>query len=327
VRKVGRAIFAQVRYPAHPSISARFLGLEVCGRLLDHPMLPLISWRERPLRPVRDDVPEREVRRNFRHAVWHPFRVRRPMSESQQPLDVPLESPVLSDAIVPVPKAKPGRKRLASLCATFVVLIAVAGYLYWSLVHDQQTTARIEKTLSADGIQILYSKSEPSEADLSPFHSLASTVRVCAVAGNITDAHLPIIREINQDLSLMLNNCPVSDSGMAILEGKQNVRWLELRQTKVTNEGLRHLRGMGLEALDLSTTHIGDAGLAALGELDFPELKTLALEHLNVTDEGIAHLAHFKSLEFLSIADTKVTKAGIKHLQLKIPSCTILGGS
>jgi hypothetical protein len=48
---------------------------------------------------------------------------------------------------------------------------------------------------------------------------------------------------------------------------------------------------------------------------------------LNVTDEGISHLAHFKSLEFLSIAGTKVTKAGIKHLQAKIPECTILGGS
>ena len=249
------------------------------------------------------------------------------MSEAQQPLDVALKGPVPSDAVVPGTKVQRGRRRLASLCAAFVGVIAVAGYLYWSFVHDQETTARIEKTLKEDGIQLLYSKSEPSQADLSPFHSLASTVRVCAIAGNITDDHLHIIREINQDLGLMLNNCPVTDSGMALLEGKQNVRWLELRKTKVTDEGLRHLRGMDLEELDLSITHIGDAGLAALGELDFPGLKTLALEHLNVTDEGISHLAHFKSLEFLSIAGTKVTKAGIKHLQAKIPECTILGGS
>jgi hypothetical protein len=249
------------------------------------------------------------------------------MSEAKQPLDVPPESPVLSDAVVPVTKVKRRHGRLASLCAAFVGLIAVAGYLYWSMVHDQRTTTRIEKTLAEDGIQVSYSKSEPSQADLSPFHSLASTVRVCAIAGNITDAHLQIIRDINQDLSLMLNNCPVSDSGIAVLEGKQNVRWLELRRTKVTDEGLKHLRGMDLEALDLSTTHIGDPGLAALGELDFPALKTLALEHLNITDEGISHLANFKSLEFLSIAGTKVTKAGIKHLHSKIPACTILGGA
>jgi hypothetical protein len=249
------------------------------------------------------------------------------MSEAQQPLEVATEKPVLSDGIVPVTKVKRRHRRLASLCAAFVGLIAVAAYLYWSMVHDQQTTTRIEKTLTQDGIQVMYSKSEPSQGDLSPFHSLASTVRICAIAGNITDAHLQIIRDINQDLSLMLNNCPVTDSGMALLEGKQNVRWLELRKTKVTDEGLKHLRGMDLEELDLSTTHIGDAGLAALGELDFPGLKTLALEHLNVTDEGISHLAHFKSLEFLSIAGTKVTKEGIKHLRSKIPSCTILGGA
>jgi len=65
-----------------------------------------------------------------------------------------------------------------------------------------------------------------------------------------------------------------------------------------------------------------------LGELDLPNLRILAIENLhNVTDEGISHLARFKSLEFLSVAGTKVTNNGKRHLKEKLPEVTILGGS
>ena len=40
------------------------------------------------------------------------------------------------------------------------------------------------------------------------------------------------IREINQDMGLMLNNCPITDDGLASLEGKHNLRWLELRKNQ-----------------------------------------------------------------------------------------------
>jgi hypothetical protein len=196
------------------------------------------------------------------------------------------------------------------------------------MVHDQNTTDRIKQELKEDGVQVLLSQAEPKEATFSPFQSLTPTVKIVASAGNITNAVLLRIREINQDMDLMLNNCPITDEGLASLEGKHNLRWLELRQTKITDEGIKHLRGTDLELLDLSTTKVGDAGLANLGELDLPNLKTLALEQLKgVTDEGILHLSRFKSLEFLSVAGTKVTPTGMRHLKSRIPELTILSGS
>ena len=38
------------------------------------------------------------------------------------------------------------------------------------------------------------------------------------------------------------------------------------------------------------------------------------------------HLARFKNLEWLSIAGTKATKDGIRHLKAKLPQATVLGG-
>ncbi len=252
------------------------------------------------------------------------------MSEAPLPLDGAFDAPnaITATPITGVQSAKRGHKRLATLGGSFLALIAIVGYFYWSMVHDENTTAQIQRELKADGVQVMFSQAEPKEASFSPFQSLTPTVRVMAPAGNITDSLMLRIREINQDLGLMLNNCPITDGGLASLEGKHNLRWLELRKTKITDEGIKHLRGTDLEELDLSTTNIGDAGLANLGDLDLPNLKTLALEQLgNVTDEGISHLARFKALEFLSVAGTKVTPAGVRHLKGKLPDVSILGGS
>jgi hypothetical protein len=219
-----------------------------------------------------------------------------------------------------------GHKRLATLGGAFLALMAIIGYFYWSMVHDQQTTAQIQEEMKKEGIQLIFSKSEPKEASFSPFQQLNPTVKIMAPAGNITDTLLKRIRDINLDMDLMLNNCPVTDDGLAVLEDKQNLRWLELRKTKVTDAGIKHLRGTHLELLDLSTTKIGDDGLANLSELDFPYLETLVLEGLpNVTDKGISQLAGFRSLEFLSVAGTKITRKGAEHLRSKLPGLTILG--
>ncbi len=87
---------------------------------------------------------------------------------------------------------------------------------------------------------------------------------------------------------------------------------------------MKHLRGMNLQSLDLSSTKITDEGLATLGECDFPRLKEIALEHTSITDAGLMHLANFKNLEWVSTAGTKVTKDGIRHLKAKLPEATIL---
>ena len=49
---------------------------------------------------------------------------------------------------------------------------------------------------------------------------------------------------------------------------------------------MKYLRGMNLESLDLSGTKVTDAGLATLGECDFPRLKNLGLERTSVSDAG-----------------------------------------
>jgi internalin A len=102
------------------------------------------------------------------------------------------------------------------------------------------------------------------------------------------------------------------------------VRFLTLDRTAVTDEGIKHLRGMNLQSLDLSSTRITDAGLTELGQFDFPRLKTIALENTKVTNTGLLKLANFKALEWVSVTGTKVTRDGIRHFKAKLPEATVL---
>lgn len=102
----------------------------------------------------------------------------------------------------------------------------------------------------------------------------------------------------------------------------ERIQGLDLRNTKVTNEGLRQLSGMPeLQHLVLGnedlrnfpgvgwpTSPITDAGLTHLGGL--PALTNLSLNGLPVTDEGLASIGGLPNLVSLSLSRTKVQEPG-----------------
>ena len=77
------------------------------------------------------------------------------------------------------------------------------------------------------------------------------------------------------------------------------LRRLSLRQTKVTDGGLKHLAGLnGLTFLDLSATRVGDTGMR--------------------------ELAGLSSLQILDLRGTLVSKASAASLQTRLPGLRIL---
>jgi Leucine Rich repeat len=234
-----------------------------------------------------------------------------------------------SDADPHLPSTPPrlsGKKRRGPiLAALLVVLLGTGAYFKWSAVHAESMTQTARTALAADGIAVLETAAEPDDAP-SPFQSWETpkVVRVQSNTQRITDAELPKIAVISQDINLVLASCPITDDGLSRIAGKTNIRWLSLAKTAVDDDGMKHLRGMNLRSLDLSATKITDSGLAALGECDFPRLKEIAFEHTSITDAGLMHLANFRTLEWVSTAGTKITEDGRRHLKAKLPQVTIL---
>ena len=103
------------------------------------------------------------------------------------------------------------------------------------------------------------------------------------------------------------------------------VKWMDLARTQVTDAGLANLAGMkNLSRLHLENTKITDAGLDHLKGL--ANLEYLNLYGTQVTDAGIQKLAGLKNLKKLFVWQTKVTDAGAEKLAAAVPGIDVNTG-
>ena len=126
-----------------------------------------------------------------------------------------------------------------------------------------------------------------------------------------------------REVSFALSDKPVSDEHLKDLGGLGEVIWLNLANTKITNDGLKHLKGLPLKKLHLEKTGIGDEGLKHVK--GFKDLEYLNLYATKVSDAGLKHLVGLKNLKKLYVWQSKVTEDGMKTLNKTLPDLEIIG--
>ena len=123
---------------------------------------------------------------------------------------------------------------------------------------------------------------------------------------------------------LLLRQTSITDGGLKHLADKANLRFLSLPGCGgVEDGGLTHLRLLPLIELDLSDTAIGDKGLAHIGAI--PTLETLSLAKCSViTDAGVEHLAGLTNLVELDLREaSNITDEAVDHIK-KLSSLLLL---
>lgn len=123
----------------------------------------------------------------------------------------------------------------------------------------------------------------------------------------------------NTYFALNMVNAPnFSDADMALLAPlKNNVIWLDMSETAVTDRGLAVLKGFkNLTRLSLDQTAVSDAGLVHLPAL--PHLKYLNLYGTKVSDQGLKVVAGCKNLKSIYLWQTQVTSQGVAALQQRV---------
>ena len=113
--------------------------------------------------------------------------------------------------------------------------------------------------------------------------------------------------------SLDMSYSQFGNDSMASLAGMKNLRRLLLRDTTVTDEGLKHIAGLTkLEELDLYGAKVTDQGIAHLKDLK--EMRKLILLGAPITDESIPVIAGMTKLVELNLYRSRITNAGIARL-------------
>jgi serine/threonine protein kinase len=165
-------------------------------------------------------------------------------------------------------------------------------------------------------VQSSETNANTTDDDLERYRSLTELVDL-EVYGPITDAGLaklsgfPRAPELRR---LGVGSARLTDDGLKVLPRFLNLRSLLIVQSPgVNGRGLVHLKGMGIESLDLSRTDLRDAELVHLKGL--PALKSLELNGTKIAEDGLKQVGGMTQLVRLKLLMCpQLSDAGFRHL-------------
>lgn len=108
-----------------------------------------------------------------------------------------------------------------------------------------------------------------------------------------------VLERNNADNMFFLNEKRIRDDDLKIFASAEMTRSLHLFKNEITDSGLVHLKN--------------------LRHLQFLDLR----QNPEISDQGLTQLEDLKELEQLILIGTKVTPAGVKKLQQKLPNTKI----
>ncbi len=177
------------------------------------------------------------------------------------------------------------------------------------LVVNEQHRSLIE-ALQVAGLVIEYN---PKELPLSlDMHS-----------ARLTDADLVSLVPLDVVDTLLLDDNPISDIGLATLAQFKHVRQLWVSGELITGPGLVSLKRLtSLETLWLTDTRAIDTDLLHLAEL--PRLRVLNLSGMKFTANASKHLRALESLEELIVDSGALSDSDLKEIQDANPRLSII---
>jgi hypothetical protein len=143
------------------------------------------------------------------------------------------------------------------------------------------------------------------------FGKLKNLTVYCPV---FTDEDAQVFRELEQPESIGIGSKRLTDVGMAALTELRGMEMILIRAPGVTDQGFAALSlGPELWGLQLSETSVADATLQRLAA-GAPGLHFIDLSRTKVTDAGLVHLQSVHQLSDLDLSGTAITDAGLASL-------------
>ena len=193
------------------------------------------------------------------------------------------------------------------------ILIVMTVLSVWLAYRANTKTSRAIANIKNSGGRV--EQTEDSDPDKPVIEKLS-------FQGNseTTNRDILPIRDLKNVNRIDLDYTDVDD--ISPIRNQINLRWLDLEGTKISSEDLVNLERLDkLIILVLTDTKISNEGLEYIA--DMTQLLELRLNNTEISDECLVHFKKLKRLREINLRGTKVTRAGIRRLQLDLPNCEI----
>lgn len=213
-------------------------------------------------------------------------------------------------------------------------------------LSDQQITPGVLATLdrypSLRWVQ--FERTNLSDRDIEIIARKSSLEMLDVRETQVGDAGLQYALQLPRLSALYLDSTRISNHGMVYVGQMRKLDDLSLAKTAITDEGFRHVVDLkSLRQLDLSELNLTDSSIPVLkslpnlqglnlGATNFsarvidelpPSVSGLGLNHLQITDKEIKHLAKLPKLVSLGLNGCPITDAGMADLS-KLPKLNAL---
>jgi hypothetical protein len=166
-----------------------------------------------------------------------------------------------------------------------------------------------------------------SDAGVANLKNLVNLRNLHLDKSKVTDDGFRQLAGLKKLEHLVLEDSPFSDRGLAAVRDMKRLTWLCIGgsptiDSAITDDGLSVIAGLqNLQILDLGFSKVSDQGLSHI--IGLKKLTTLDLQGCEgITNEGLTYISQLENLQSLLLKDTMVTSPGLEHLmrlkQLKL---------
>ena len=196
---------------------------------------------------------------------------------------------------------------------TTATSIYLANLERWRIARDTENAALHARLKITEGTMGVYDRipknlsigPNATNADLAAFTVCHKLEYLYLQDCSITDAGLANLKHFPNLTVLHLRGLPISDDGLAELRHLPKLETLIIEACDVKVSHLRSLPNKhGLNALNLTGTHFGDRESGML--VEFPLLTGLILNHTDVTDASFESISKLQTLTGLELAGTDI---------------------
>jgi hypothetical protein len=218
---------------------------------------------------------------------------------------------------------------LADCAITDAGLKKIAGLKelqYLNLKSTQVTAASLPVIAGLKNLTHLSLYSCQVGNDLSALAKLPKLTHLNLHSGSAGDDGVKSLKGLDTLIDLDVGAAGASDETIKVCKQFPKLAYLAMSASGITDDGLKEVKNLpSLTTLDVQiNSRLTDAGIASLKDASkLQRLDLFALEA--VTDKGLAELAQIKTLTWLQLAGTKVTKAGVEAFQKQLPKCQVYG--
>ncbi|MCA9248871.1 MAG: hypothetical protein KDA42_17210 [Planctomycetales bacterium] len=211
----------------------------------------------------------------------------------------------------------------------------------------EQSGMQIQRNRAGQANSINSADANCDDAALARIARLPNLREVRLTGGRVSAQGLATLAVLDRLEIFSIEEMPLSDDGLNVLDAYSNLHWLGLSGTRVEGRALERLPNPEkLEVLHLARTPILSDSVALLARFEnvtwldlhgtavdnqsvqrFVSLKKcnwLDLRETAIDDRAIDALAAMKQLEILDVRETGISSGGIARLRQALPSCRLV---